>query len=116
SLRAEFPGPLITISSGSVVKSKMANGYMMQANEIMNSALETHNKKDEETSYTINIKDDDAISDSNQVYGDNKFTENNLKRKLDDDGELPGYDGLVFLFNDSNEDMILKKIDKNKHK
>ncbi|CAG8809102.1 2810_t:CDS:2, partial [Racocetra fulgida] len=30
-----------------------------------------------------------------------------------DDDELPGYDGLVFLFNDSNEDTIMEKIDEN---
>ncbi|CAG8527868.1 11147_t:CDS:10, partial [Ambispora leptoticha] len=50
--------------------------------------------------------------------GDDEFTEenqackNNLKRKLGDD-ELPGYDRLVFLFNDLNEDKIIEKIDEN---
>ncbi|CAG8716083.1 3182_t:CDS:2, partial [Gigaspora rosea] len=56
--------------------------------------------------------------DVSQVYSDYEFTEenqtckNNRKRKLCDD-ELPGYDGLVFLFNDSNEDKIIERIDEN---
>ncbi|CAG8857606.1 4802_t:CDS:1, partial [Gigaspora margarita] len=43
---------------------------------------------------------------------ENQTCKNNLKRKLDDD-ELPGYNRLVFLFNDSNEVKIIEKIDEN---
>ncbi|CAG8549765.1 4003_t:CDS:2 [Acaulospora morrowiae] len=58
------------------------------------------------------------LKDPNKVYNDDEFTEesptckNNRKRKLGGD-ELPGYDGLVFLFSDSNEDTIIEKIDDN---
>ncbi|CAG8626412.1 15465_t:CDS:2 [Acaulospora morrowiae] len=71
-------------------------------------------KKDKE----VEEDEEDELNDFNQVHSDDEFTEenkackNNLKRKLGDD-ELPGYDGLVFLFNDSNEDKIIEKIDEN---
>ncbi|CAG8614118.1 10561_t:CDS:2 [Funneliformis caledonium] len=101
---------LATISSGSMTKSTMAKGYMKQTNEILNSTFGKQGKKNEE--------DEDAMQDSNKVHSDDEFTETsptrkkNLKRKLGND-ELPGYDGLVFLFNDSNEDTIINKIDEN---
>ena len=50
--------------------------------------------------------------DLNQVYSDDEIIKERRKRKLDD-CELPGYDGLAFLFNDSNEDAIMGKIDEN---
>ncbi|CAG8449353.1 6672_t:CDS:2 [Acaulospora colombiana] len=102
---------LATLSSGSVTKSEMAKGYMKQTNEILNSKLEKSNKEDEEVPYA----EDDASLDLNQVYSDDEIIEENStrkKRKLDDD-ELPGYDGLAFLFNDSNEDAIIERIDEN---
>ncbi|CAG8722982.1 616_t:CDS:2, partial [Funneliformis mosseae] len=101
---------LATISSESMIKSTMTKGYMMQTNEILNSTLGKQGKKNEE--------DEDAMQDSNKVHSDDEFTEisptrkNNLKRKLEND-ELPGYDRLAFLFNDSNEDTIINKIDEN---
>ncbi|CAG8666930.1 4950_t:CDS:2, partial [Ambispora gerdemannii] len=109
---------LATISSGLVTKCEMAKGYMKQANEILNDTIRKQDEKDEEISYTITTDDEDAIpKDPNQLYSDDESTKespmckNNLKRKLED--ELPGYDGLAFLFNDSNEDTIIEKIDEN---
>ncbi|CAG8741846.1 1791_t:CDS:2, partial [Racocetra persica] len=102
---------------------EIARGYMKQTNEILTGTAGERIKKDEEVEEEdeLNVQilqNFDAIPDVNQVYSDDKFTEenqtckNNLKRKLGDD-ELPGYDRLIFLFNDSNEDKIIEKIDEN---
>ncbi|CAG8511147.1 11798_t:CDS:2 [Ambispora leptoticha] len=106
---------LATLSSGSVTKIEMAKSYMKQTDEILNSKLGMQNEEYEEDSY---VEDDAMSKNSNLVYSDDEFTEEsptyekNLKRKLEDD-DLPGYDGLIFLFNDSNEDKIMEKIDEN---
>ncbi|RHZ74319.1 hypothetical protein Glove_226g27 [Diversispora epigaea] len=106
---------LATISSGSVTKSEMAQGYMIQTNEILNSVL---GEKDEEVLHTVTTENEnfDAILDKKQMCNYNESTEeslsskNKLKRKLED-VELLGYDGLAFLFNDLNENAIMGKID-----
>ncbi|CAG8737504.1 39705_t:CDS:2, partial [Gigaspora margarita] len=119
---------LATISSGSVTKSEMAQGYMKQANEFLTGLTGGGIKNDEEVEEGEEVEEEepyvhipqnfDSIPDFNQVNSDDESTEetttckNNLKRKLGDD-ELPGYDGLVFLFNVSNEDKIIEKIDEN---
>ncbi|RIB06332.1 hypothetical protein C2G38_2046878 [Gigaspora rosea] len=111
---------LATLSSGSVTKTEMAQGYMKQANEILTGTAGERIKENEEVDeLNVQISQNfDAILDVSQVYSDYEFTEenqtckNNRKRKLCDD-ELPGYDGLVFLFNDSNEDKIIERIDEN---
>ncbi|RIB09583.1 hypothetical protein C2G38_2146486 [Gigaspora rosea] len=98
----------------------MAQGYMKQANEILTGTAGERIKKNEEVDeLNFQISQNfDAIQDVNQMYSDDEFTEENLtcknnrKRKLCDD-ELPGYDGLVFLFNDSNEYKITERIDEN---
>ncbi|CAG8602131.1 13281_t:CDS:10 [Acaulospora morrowiae] len=106
---------LATLSSGSVTKIEMAKSYMKQTDEILNSKLGMQNEEYEEDSY---VEDDAMPKNSNLVYSDDEFTEEsptyekNLKRKLEDD-DLPGYDGLIILFNDSNEDKIMEKIDEN---
>ncbi|CAG8703511.1 5387_t:CDS:2, partial [Dentiscutata erythropus] len=115
---------LVTLSCGSVTKSEMAQGYMKQANENLTGAAGEKIKKgeevEEEDKLNVQIsRNFDAIpKDVIQVYSDEEFTEenqthkNNRKRKLEDD-ELPGYDGIIFLFNDSNEGKIIEKIDEN---
>ncbi|CAG8679533.1 10550_t:CDS:2 [Funneliformis caledonium] len=69
---------LATISSGSIIKSTMAKGYMMQTNEILNGTLGKQGKKNED--------DEDAMQenfniDSNQMHSDDEFTERSPTRK-----------------------------------
>ncbi|CAG8611469.1 1239_t:CDS:2, partial [Scutellospora calospora] len=106
----------------------MTQGYMKQANEFLTSLTGEGIKKDEEVEEGKEVEEEklyvyisqnfDSIPDFNQVNSDDESTEettthkNNLKRKLVND-KLPDYDRLVFLFNDSNEDKIIEKIDEN---
>ncbi|CAG8745206.1 2928_t:CDS:2, partial [Racocetra fulgida] len=100
---------LATLSSGSVTKSEMAQGYMKQANEILTGTAGERVEEEDD----LNVQNFDATPVWSTLSAkENQSCKNNLKRKLEDD-ELPGYDGLVFLFNDSNEDKIIENIDEN---
>ena len=56
---------LSTLSSGSVTKGEMAQGYKKQANEILSGALE---KNDEEVSCTNSFTGEDEVSSSKMLF------------------------------------------------
>ncbi|CAG8554569.1 17408_t:CDS:2, partial [Cetraspora pellucida] len=124
-----FVGELIEFSESKELENlRVAYEQNFQAHLLATISSGRRDKKDEEVEEGEEVEEEepyvhisqnfDSIPDFNQVNSDDESTEetitckNNLKRKLVDD-ELPGYDGLVFLFNDSNEDKIIEKIDEN---